>query len=363
MSLRKNVNILAMTKRLPLFVQVNSTFMDSTRIFTLMVCFLLFVACGKQATNKDVQTIYHGIQTLETMEKRDPVDTLFLTSSPNVSVYVSDGNICKIYRKIKESPLRIEITDFEGSILYKYDSSSDQFISAIATKNGNTIILHDNLIGKTALFDINASIDQPNYHPKIRTTDFSSERVIKFKNKLAFLNKNSYEEGYPRVLFTREDWQNTNRLKTSFNSGNVIHGEIICDKVYKTIVYIPKHENTIEIMDEKGVLKTTVVFPHEKKQGISSFEINGNRIYAFTPPSVKCFSAACAGKELFIVGYIDDNADHSILLLDWSGSFISGFQVEGEIIKISLSPDDKTIYSWQKKGDNYSLVKYNTERL
>ena len=100
-------------------------------------------------------------------------------------------------------------------------------------------------------------------------------------------------------------------------------------------------------------------FYHEKKQDIAANEIDGITFYAYRFPAVLCFSKAAPGTSSFIAGYIDDNENQSIVTIDWEGSILTGFKVNGAIKQLSYSEEENRIYSFEQIGDNNYLIVYN----
>lgn len=290
------------------------------------------------------------------------VDTL-QTADPdsNLIMHVVDDKLCKLYFKKEGRPLRIEIGNLSrDTILYSYQSEKNQFIMPFAKFSWNSILVHDVLRLKTALIDIYTASGTPDYSPIVRTSNLSAIEILSWGDRQVFLNDYSYVDGIPRVCFTDKKWNYKQKQKYSFNSSNVVHGELICNNERTKLAYIPSNDNKIEIMGENGKKEIILDFFHEKKQAVAAVKRNKGILYVFRFPPVLCFSKACAGRRSFIAGYIDDDGKHSVAIIDWNGILLGGFKVAGEIMDLSYSKDEKTIYTFERAGNQDCLIKYDS---
>ena len=282
-------------------------------------------------------------------------------TSPSDSAYmdlmVIDDKFCIIH--IANS-VQLEILEPDlKKCLYHYDSKDDGLLMPLYTRNGNEILLHDDLVQQTTLIDIHDAYTEPDYHPLRQHSNISSERILSFGDRQAFLNRNSHEPGTPRILFSNRAWNYNKKDKSPFRSPNITHGSLIADLSFSKIGYIPDREPVIELFNRDGKICNRISFYHDKRQSYDDIEINGIREYFYKLPMVTCFSCACAGNEVFAAGFIDDNDNHYVTLLGWDGMFKGGFKTEGEIYNISFSSDERYIYTWEILHDKYYLNRYS----
>lgn len=324
------------------------------------LCFLIcYLASCSQDARQHVNTYQVSFDQINELPLATPINNLIIEpADSDILCYVVNGVICKISTKKRDRQMSIELFDTVKSKHISYNFHDEYLIHPIATRSWNKIVIHDGLIGKTIVVDVENAFKQDSYSPLKKFSNIQSERLIYMGDKMLFLNKDSFENGTPRVCFSDDNWNYSQKNRYRYDSGNVVHGEIICKEDLSRIVYIPGHDNQIEIMDGNGDLLTKVVFPHNKKQEITTFESNNKLHYVFSFPPVYCFSSACAGKSGFIAGFIDDNDNHLVLMMDWAGKFLGGFRIDGEIQKLSFSSDERMIYSWTKKNEECYLEEY-----
>lgn len=316
------------------------------------------VQVGKHA----VKEIIVGQNELSSLKIPATSDTLCKEEGNlNMITHISGNNLCKLYYKETTRPLKFEIWNMDGdSKLYSYDAGDDLPLMPFATFSQDYLTLHDILSQKTVVINIAEASENIEYVPVNRPSDINSSRILPWGERLVFLNDYSFVDGIPRVLFSNRKWNYKEKKNYRFNSTNVVHGSLIRKEDMSKIAYVPSNDNTIELLDNQGRKETLLIFYHEKKQGIGSFDNNGITVYAYKFPPVPCFSSACAGKNSFIAGYVDDNGNHSIVILDWDGNLLGGFNVNGEILDLSFSEDENTIYSYEHIGNYEYLIAYNS---
>lgn len=294
----------------------------------------------------------------------DPIDVDTLqTANPdsNLIMHVVDDKLCKLYFKKESRPLRIEIGDLSrDTILYLYQSEKNQLIMPFAKFSWNSILVHDPLRLKTVLIDVYKASGTSDYSPIERTSNLSAIEILSWGDRQVFLNDYSFIDGIPRICFTDKKWNYKQKQKYSFNSSNVVHGVLICNNTHTKLAYIPSNDNKIEIMGGKGEKEIILDFFHEKRQAVAAIKRDKGVFYVFRFPPVLCFSKACAGNRSFIAGYIDDGGNHSVAIIDWNGNLLGGFKVAGEIMDLSYSKDEKSIYTFERTGNKDCLIKYES---
>ena len=330
-------------------------------ICTLSVCLpSCTIRHGGRQTCKE---LFIGKESLSSFDCRIPCDTVQeAEGNSDLTMYVADGKLCKRFFPNKDRPMTLEIRELDQEeLLYSYVTNEDHLVLPIRTWCSNQLIIHDQVAMKTLVFDLGKAAKDSAYTPEKRNSNIMSSRVLPWKDGLIFLNKSSYINGIPRVCFSDKTWNYHERHKYSFNSHNVVHGELICRENHPhCIAYVPENDNTIEILDEKGRIIIKTEFYHESKQAVDTINQQGITVYVFKWPPVICFSSACAGNNTFIVGFVDDVGTHSVAILDWEGNMLGGFKVGGEIRELSYSKDERTIYAYERIGDHDFLIKYES---
>ena len=320
---------------------------------------LICVSCSINRNDHKYNSIQIGFDALSGLPMAASADTLLkVPVESDITVYYINGKICKVFFKKKDRNLKLEIWDCKGGrCLYEY-GSEERMLMPFVTRSWDNIVIHDRILLKTVVINIEEAVNNPGYTSVGKPSNIESSRIIPWKDRQVFLNGFSFLESVPRVCFSDKNWNYTENNHYKFNSSNVIHGELICKKDYSKIAYVPSNDNNIEILDEKGRKKTVITFYHEKKQDIAANDIDGITFYAYRFPAVPCFSKASPGIDSFIAGYIDDNENNSIVIVDWEGNLLSGFKVNGAIKQLSYSEEENRIYSFEQIGDNYYLIVY-----
>ena len=334
-----------------------------TSVFTLLILTgFCLMSCTVHDMRQNVETIYISQETLSNHPERSPTDSIITIPSDSLSlVYVVNDNLCIIKLKNKWRPMSIEIRNLNNNDpMYCFDTKEEGLLMPIVTRSWNYFTINDELTQRTICINIDEALKSNIYTPESRHSNLSSERIIPIGKKQAFLNPNSYEEKSQRVLFSDDDWNYRTKRKTKYISGNVIHGEIIkrCDN--SAFAYVPDNDNNIELIDKNGRKYKNILLQHERKQEIRSKIVSGTRMYYFKAPLVDCFSTACAGRESLLAGFIDDNGNNMIITLDWTGNLIDAFYVDGDILELSYSSDEKVIYSWERRGLYDTLYSYQS---
>lgn len=331
----------------------------------LIIAFVCLTACSQQAVKQtpkeaEVDKVELSKKTIDAS-----CDTLMrVPESPGVSIHIFKDYICKLFFKDDSAPMRFEIWNLDDDRqLYRYDTQSDNLLFPIGTWSNGHLTINDSVTEKILLFNIDDAVKDMDYTPEKKVSHISSPRIIPWNKRLVFLNEYSYKDNIQRVCFTTRDWTYRENNKYDFNSANVIHGELITNIINSKIAYVPDNNNTIEILDSKGKKEVLIHLYHETRQEIASFDHNGTTIYAFKSPAVECFSSACGGLNTFIAGFIDDDRNYSIAVFDWEGCLLGIFKVNGEIKDISLSEDEKDIYSYERVDNNYYLIKYSVSLI
>lgn len=291
------------------------------------------------------------IANADTLLKADP--------DSNMTMHMVNGRLCELYYKTDNRPLRLEIRDLaESTILYSYQSEADNLLMPFYDFSWNTLLIHDVLREKTVSIDLEKASTCSDFTPTVKSSNISAIRILPWGERQVFLNDYSYVEGVPRVRFSDRKWNYREKHNYTFNSANVVSGNLICDNKLTRIVYVPTNDNKIEILGKNGEKMAIMVFYHEKKQEVSAIENDNGILYAFRYPPVLCFSKACAGKDSFLAGYIDDDGNHYIAIIDWDGHLLGGIKVNGEIRDLSYEEDGRYIYSFERIDDHDYLIKY-----
>lgn len=316
--------------------------------------------CVPQSGKQAFKEIIINKNDLSRFVNPECVDTLLTAAQDsNMTMHIIDDKLCLLFFKKENRPLKIEIWNLsQDSRFYSYQSENDHLIMPFATFSWNSILIHDVLKQKTVSIEIDRASSEPGYSPTVRQSNLSAINILPWGSRQVFLNDYSYVDGIPRVCFTDKKWNYKEKHKYSFNSSNVVHGELVCDQERTRIAYIPSNDSKIEIMGGKGEKEIIVDFFHATKQEVISVNRENGVFYVFRFPPILCFSKACAGHDSFLAGYIDDDGNHSVAILDWNGNLLGGFKVWGEIRDLSYSEDEKTIYVFERIGDHDYLIKY-----
>ena len=311
-------------------------------------------------------------QAPEFEEKEYPVDFLtgLLTRMPEEEILripddsmdiavVLDSTICLFRTKADSGAFHLRLAGRlgKGQIVdfIEHGDNPGQMTLPAFSYGDNKILLYDSILGVISLIDIKSAFDK-DYFPVSFETGIVSQRVAPIGDRLMFLNPYSFTGEQPRIVFTGRNGKYPKK-EIKVNMLNVLFGNLFSGDKADSIVFVSENSPIIEIFDYKGHLRKRVYFPHKESKWVK-FDLMGTQTYVFEEPVLNCFWDSCAGNQYIAALYDDESGGRIVLILDWDGNILDSFRPEGLSCRVSLSSDEKYIYSWETDGSDKRLVKY-----
>ena len=249
--------------------------------------------------------------------------------------------------------------DYKGFI--EYGIEAEQVAMPFFNQSGGKISIYDPLLGKVSVLNVQEAYQEEGYEPVFKNTAIISQRVCPFGDRVVFINSFAFEGNEPLVMISDENWSTKQRdnLGTYLN---VMSGVLFTDHEQTRIGYARREIPELVIFDNKAKPLFKLTFPHTPwrfqkfEQNDGSFEylreINQN--------FKECVYTGCGGEDLFSLVYDDEKGnDQVVLIFNWEGDIVDGFRTDGTIQKVSLSKDEKSLYIWERIGEDDVLNRYS----
>ena len=333
--------------------------MKKGTIHIFLVLSFLFLSCSGHGKLKEI-TIEEGFS--RHYQSRSPEEEVLRLHKDSVtSVAVIDDMLCLFdnHRKRTNSPT-VRISEISNPNKYKEfipcGVEAGQMAMPFLSSSEGKALFYDPLLKRIATLNPREAYDSDNYEPLFKSTQIMSQRVMPFGDRVLYINSFSFDGKEPRILFTGKDWMGKER-EYEGTYLNVMSGNIFSDNRMERIGCAMKAFPTIEIMDRKGKPLIKITFPHEPWK-ILTLHHDGFDEYIMDGDFNDCFYAGCGGESLFCVVY-DDKDSQLVLVFDWEGNILDGFELEGKADRISLSKDEKSLYIWEHSGEDDVLNRYS----
>lgn len=324
----------------------------SKRLF-IFLGFVLAVNCSPRVSFETVTSDRFEMFTQRTPSR----EVLRVPSDSVLSVTVRKGVICSFFQK-QQNRYALVLSDFTGheiASLVEYGSQPQQVLIAKSSYGSGKFLLHDPITKKIVVTDIAAAQSRPGYVPQVYHTDILSQEVIPMEDRLLFLNPNSFQKEGPRVLVSDRRWNMPASGNHRASAFSATVGTLLYNSSDKSIVYFSQDEPVIEFFDIKCRLKRRIEFPHERGI-VMRVPHDGIFEYAYQGIAPECFMSADGNDDYMVAVFWTDEGKSIILVFDWEGNILDGFEATATVKTISLARS--SVYCWENEGEQSCLREY-----
>lgn len=314
------------------------------------------ISCREQIApileiDKESLTVFVERQSDSSMLKT-PCDSI-------ASVSVRDGVISAFFlRNQSTHALVLYDMDFHEVRRYgEYGAKFNQVVLPRAFYADGVFLLGDVAMKKVAWIEWENALSDSLYCPPIFKSNIVSQYELPFENRILFLNPYSYQGREPRILVSDRKLNYHWRKKHDYTAINLMDGTLLHNKQIRRVAYFSGDEPLIELMDEKGKIIKSFLFPHERGT-VGEMVHNGITEYAYYAPGQRCFVSASSDADYIVASYWTDERESIVLLFDWEGKILDGFRTGKEIKQVSVSAKNKCVYCWETDGTFDYLNKY-----
>lgn len=283
-------------------------------------------------------------------------------------VFVDDNIACIVSGKEKKGHFFLTLFNLGSGekigSYYPYGSEIGEVLLPFFTKSQHQLLMYDPVKKMAGIIDIPVILYSVDYHPMLFHTNIFSQEIIPFKKRLLFLNPNSFDGKAPRVIISDRNWNYVERHKYSFDASNVVDGSLQYNPSRKKIAFLADYIPVIEIMNENGDLIRRIHFPHSVCDFETVYHSNSNiteYLYPYrSSPTFPDYSfcGSDSNEDYIACIYWREDWTYVILILDWEGHIIDGFNPVNKVIQISISSDGKRVFCWESEENNSVLREY-----
>lgn len=324
---------------------------------------MMFVACAPQIEEEQVSDadLVFSFRNPEKEWIRVPADSID-------RVFVDEDVACIVSGKEQKGHSFLTLFHLGSGkkirSFYPYGSEKGEALLPFFTKSQHQLLMYDPVKKMAGIIDIPIISNSVDYHPTLFHTNIFSQEIIPFKKRLLFLNPNSFDGKAPRVIISDRNWNYVERHKYSFDASNVVDGSLQYNSSKGRIAFLADYIPVVEIMNENGVLLKRIHFPHSicdfekvyhKSVGITEY------LYPYcSSPSFPDYSfcGSDSNENYIACIYWRDDWTYAILILDWEGHIIDGFNPVSKVKQISISSDGKRVFCWEAEENNGVLREY-----